>query len=55
MYVAREVAGLSYPRIAAFFGRDHTTVLHSCQKTEGELAKDPTLAVCVRQLLREAA
>ena len=55
MYLAREVARLSLPRIGAFFGRDHTTVLHSCQKTESDMAADATFNGRVRQLLREAA
>jgi len=30
MYLCREVAGMSYPAIAAFFdGRDHTTVIYA--------------------------
>lgn len=55
MYLAREAAKLSFPRIAAFFGRDHTTVLHSCQKTETDMAADATFDGRVRQLLREVA
>ena len=55
MYVAREVAKLSLPRIGAFFGRDHTTVLYSLRKVEGDMAADPTFDGRVRQLVREAA
>jgi chromosomal replication initiator protein len=54
MYVARE-AGLSYPQIGAFFGgRDHTTVMHSCEKVALAAASDPRLT---RELaeLRNAA
>lgn len=33
MYVTRELTDLSYPLIAAAFGgRDHTTVMHACEK-----------------------
>ena len=55
MYLAREAGRLSFPRIAAYFGRDHTTVLHSCQKTETDMASDATFEGRVRQLLREVA
>ena len=44
MYLARELTGLSLPRLGAAFGRDHTTVLHACRKVEEELASDATLA-----------
>jgi chromosomal replication initiator protein len=53
MYLAREVGGLSLPRIGAGFGRDHTTVLHACRKVEADLADDPELAARVRQLRQE--
>jgi len=53
MYLARELAGLSFPRIAAAFGRDHTTVLHACRKIAAELRTDAVLAGRVRQLRGE--
>ncbi|HUR53219.1 MAG TPA: helix-turn-helix domain-containing protein, partial [Gemmataceae bacterium] len=55
MYLAREAVKLSLPRIGAHFGRDHTTVMHSCQKTEADMAADATFGGRVRQLLREVA
>jgi chromosomal replication initiator protein len=54
MYLARELCGLSLPRLgAAFGGRDHTTVLHACRKVEADLAADDRLAGVVRQLRAE--
>jgi chromosomal replication initiator protein len=50
MYLARELTGLSLPRIAAAFGRDHTTVLHSCRKVEEATGTDARLAGLVRQI-----
>lgn len=51
MYLARELTGLSLPRIgAAFGGRDHTTVLHSCRKVEEEMQSDAALAKRVEEL-----
>lgn len=38
MYVMRELTDMSYPAIAREFGgRDHTTVIHSCDKIRGLL------------------
>lgn len=53
MYLARELCGLSLPRLGAAFGRDHTTVLHSCRKVAGDLEADERLAGLVRQLRGE--
>jgi chromosomal replication initiator protein len=53
MYLAREVAKLSLPRIGAAFGRDHTTVLHACRKVEAAMATDDVLKARVRQLRGE--
>jgi chromosomal replication initiator protein len=53
MYLAREVGGLSLPRLGAAFGRDHTTVLHSIRKVEADLAGDAALAGVVKQLRAE--
>ena len=42
MYLCREVANMSYPKIGEDFGnRDHSTVMHACKKIEKE-AKDKT-------------
>jgi chromosomal replication initiator protein len=48
MYLVRELTSHSFPEIGEFFGgKDHTTVLHSCNKIAGERDKD----VSVRSLL----
>lgn len=53
MYLAREVVGLSLPRIGAAFGKDHTTVLHACRKIEDAVQQDAELGSRVRQLRGE--
>lgn len=41
MYLARQLAGLSYTHIGRQFGRrDHTTVLHACRRWERLVAED---------------
>jgi chromosomal replication initiator protein len=41
MYLVRELTGHSLPEIGEFFGgKDHTTVLHSCNKIASEKEKD---------------
>src|SRR5262249_4292365 len=54
MYLARQLTGLSLDQIGAYFGgRDHSTVLHACQKVERELDSSPKLQGLVNQLQAE--
>ncbi len=51
MYLTRELTDLSLPKIGdAFGGRDHTTVIHACEKVAEEMAKDPSLKSTVERL-----
>lgn len=44
MYILREDCNVSYPSIGQKLGgRDHTTVIHSCEKIKNELKVDPAL------------
>ena len=44
MYLTRELTDFSLPVIGACFGgRDHTTVMHACEKISTELKNNPTL------------
>ena len=41
MYILREDFHLSYPAIGTVFGgRDHTTVIHACEKIKGDLSQN---------------
>ncbi len=51
MYLARQLTPLSLEQIGAFFGgRDHSTVLHACQKIAQALKTDSALSGAVDQL-----
>ena len=51
MYLTRELTSASLPKIGdEFGGRDHTTVLHACEKIRGELKSDPAIAEAVKTL-----
>ncbi|MFA6338564.1 MAG: chromosomal replication initiator protein DnaA [Candidatus Paceibacterota bacterium] len=44
MYILREDFSVSYPTIGQKLGgRDHTTVIHSCEKIKNDIKTDPTL------------
>jgi chromosomal replication initiator protein len=51
MYLSRQLTDASLPRIgAAFGGRDHTTVLHACQKVTTRVSTDPETSELVARL-----
>ena len=52
MYIARTMTDLSLAEIGAKFGgRDHTTVIHACQKIENLLLSDRELRSVVEDLM----
>ncbi|GHV86841.1 chromosomal replication initiator protein DnaA [Spirochaetia bacterium] len=53
MYIAREITEYSTTELGqAFGGRDHTTVMHSCQKIEESIRADPTMDSTIESLKR---
>lgn len=51
MYILREDFNISYPSIGQKLGgRDHTTVIHSCEKVKKDIKSDPTLLQEIEQL-----
>lgn len=51
MYVLREDFNLSYPAIGSVFGgRDHTTVIHACEKIRNILIEDEELKVQIGEI-----
>ncbi|OHE62133.1 MAG: chromosomal replication initiator protein DnaA [Treponema sp. GWB1_62_6] len=53
MYIAREITEYSTTEVGQEFGgRDHTTVMHACQKIEERIRSDPTLDSTIKTLIR---
>ncbi len=51
MYLLRKDFNISYPSIGQKLGgRDHTTVIHSCEKITGEVEKNDVLAQEIHQI-----
>lgn len=51
MYILREDFNISYPSIGQKLGgRDHTTVIHSCEKVKNDLKNDQTLSDEITQI-----
>ncbi len=55
MYISRELTEYSTTEVGAEFGgRDHTTVMHACQKIEDRMKLDPNLEPTLQQLVKKA-
>ncbi|NEQ95533.1 MAG: chromosomal replication initiator protein DnaA [Cyanothece sp. SIO2G6] len=51
MYLMRQYTGLSLPKIGEVFGgKDHTTVMYSCDKVAKQLEKNPDLGRTIKQV-----
>jgi chromosomal replication initiator protein len=54
MYLCRQLAGSSLPEIGLFFGgKDHSTVIHSCNTIEQKKEKDPELKARIELLIKQ--
>lgn len=54
MYISREITEYSTTEVGLEFGgRDHTTVMHGCQKIEERMKSDPTLESTIQNLIRQ--
>jgi chromosomal replication initiator protein len=53
MYIARDITEYSTTELGfEFGGRDHTTVMHGCQRIEERLKLDPNLEATIQTLVR---
>ncbi|WP_215506509.1 chromosomal replication initiator protein DnaA [Peptoniphilus sp. EMRHCC_23] len=51
MYLTRELTDMSLPKIGQEFGgRDHSTVIHACDKIKDDMEKDTNLFVTIESL-----
>jgi chromosomal replication initiator protein len=51
MFLSRQLTGTSYDKIGKYFGgRDHTTVLHACRKTESMIETDNELRIAAHEV-----
>ncbi len=52
MYLAREMTDLTLPEIGAHFGgRDHSTVIHACDKVGIDLKKNQNVKNMIQKLM----
>lgn len=53
MYIARELTDYSLPKIGEEFGgRDHTTVMHACEKVSRDIKANPSLKQEIEEIIK---
>jgi chromosomal replication initiator protein len=53
MYLARELTDASLPKIGQEFGgRDHTTVIHACDKIKDDMINDEAISSTVEEIIK---
>ena len=53
MYISRKMTDYSTTEIGyEFGGRDHSTVMHACQRIEGQFQTDSTMDNVIQKLIR---
>ena len=50
VYLTREMTSLSLPRIGDAFGRDHSTIINSCDKVTKQLENQPDMKGTIADL-----
>lgn len=53
MFLCRELTDLSLPRIGEEFDRDHTTIMHACEKISSDMKIDTHLKSVLEELKRK--
>ena len=54
MYLTRDLTDLSLPKIGdEFGGRDHTTVIHACEKISNDILSDHMLRKKINDIIEE--
>jgi chromosomal replication initiator protein len=54
MYLARTLTDMSTPEIGSHFGgKDHTTVMHACNKIKSKLSGDPYFVALVNKITQD--
>ncbi|MCK5200355.1 MAG: chromosomal replication initiator protein DnaA, partial [Spirochaetales bacterium] len=53
MYITRELTEYSTTEVGLEFGgRDHTTVMHACQRVDSKMKADPSIEPYIMNLIR---
>lgn len=53
MFIIREILGMSFPKIGALFGKDHSTAMYAIKSIETQIASDPVLKLSIREIIKD--
>ena len=53
MFIIREMLGLSFPKIGAIFGKDHSTAMYAIKSIEEKILTDPVLKMNINDLIKD--
>ncbi len=53
MFIVREILGLSFPKIGAIFGKDHSTAMYAIKSIEAQIAKDSVTKLNINEIIRD--
>ena len=53
MFVIREILGISFPKIGAIFGKDHSTAMYSIKSIDEKISVDPVLKVTINDIIKD--
>ena len=53
MYSFRELLAWSFPRVGAYFKRDHSTAMHACNIVKRRMLEQPILGARIRRMMAQ--
>lgn len=53
MFIIREILGLSFPKIGAIFGKDHSTAMYAIKSVDEKILTDPVLKMNISDLIKD--
>ena len=53
IYIIKELTNLSFPKIGAIFGKDHTTAIYAIKKMKQTMDKDISIKINIESLIND--
>ncbi len=53
IFIIREILGLSFPKIGALFGKDHSTAMYAVKSVEAQISKDLVFKMNINDIIKD--
>lgn len=53
MFIIREILGMSFPKIGALFGKDHSTAMYAIKTVEKQISENPVDKVNINEIIKD--